>query len=181
MARLPSITSKDQLSREDQAVAEAIVKSRGAIQGPFTMLLHSPDLAGRVAQLGAFVRFEGTLDMRVRVLAAMTVARELEAAYVWGAQTAGARRLGVPEAAIAAIRDKRSQGLSSEDAEIVDFTRALLHRYRAEEARFAALRQRFGERGLMELLGAIGYYSMLAMVVNGCELEGAPGADKFPQ
>lgn len=181
MARLPSITSKDQLSREDQAIGEAIVESRGAIQGPFTMLLHAPDLAERVAHLGAFVRFEGTLDMRVRVLAAMTVGRELEAAYVWGAQTANARRQGVPEAAIAAIRDNKSEGLSPEDAEIVDFTRALLHRHRAEEARFAALRRRFGDHALMELLGAIGYFSMLAMVVNGCELEAGPGADPLPQ
>jgi len=68
------------------------------------MFLHSPELAGRVAHLGAFVRFEGSLDMRARVLAAMTVAREFEAVYVWGAQTGGARRLGVPEATITAIR-----------------------------------------------------------------------------
>src|SRR5271169_6417117 len=98
MARLPLITSKDQVAAKDHATFDSIVASRGALQGPFTMFLHCPDLAGRLAHLGAFVRFEGSLDMRVRVLAAMTVAREFEAVYVWGAQTGGARRLGVPEA-----------------------------------------------------------------------------------
>ena len=108
MARLAPITSRDQVAEKDRTIADAIAQSRGAVQGPFTMFLHCPELAGRVAHLGAFVRFEGSLDMRVRVLAAMTVAREFEAVYVWGAQTGGARRLGVPEATIAAIRDNHS-------------------------------------------------------------------------
>src|SRR3989442_7555522 len=89
MARLTPITGKDQVAPKDQAIVDSIVASRGALQGPFTMFLHCPELAGRLAHLGAFVRFEGSLDMRVRVLAAMTVAREFEAIYVWGAQTGG--------------------------------------------------------------------------------------------
>src|SRR5713226_6544478 len=86
MARLPPITKKEQVAAKDQATFDSIVASRGAVQGPFTMFLHSPPVAERVAHLGAYVRFEGSLDMRVRVLAAMTVAREFEALYVWGAQ-----------------------------------------------------------------------------------------------
>src|SRR6266700_7854518 len=123
MARLALITSKDQVAAKDHAVVDSIVKSRGAVQGPFTMFLHCPELAGRLAHLGAYVRFEGSLDMRVRVLAAMTVARELEAVYVWGAQTGGARRLGVPETTITAIRENHSRGMPPEDAQIIDFTR----------------------------------------------------------
>ena len=88
MARLTPITGKDQVAPKDQAIVDSIVASRGALQGPFTMFLHCPELAGRLAHLGAFVRFEGSLDMRVRVLAAMTVAREFEAIYVWGADHA---------------------------------------------------------------------------------------------
>src|SRR4030081_903358 len=134
MARLPSITDKKQVAPKDHAIVDGIVQSRGALQGPFTMFLHCPELAGRLAHLGAFVRFEGSLDMRVRVLAAMTVARELDAVYVWGAQTGGARRLGGPEATITAIRENHSRGLPPEDAEIVDFTRQLLRKHRGDEA-----------------------------------------------
>ena len=177
MARLTPITSKDQVPARDQATVDAIVQSRGALQGPFTMFLHCPELAGRVAHLGAFVRFEGSLDMRVRVLAAMTVARELDAVYVWGAQTGGARRLGVPETTIAAIRERHTRGLPAEDAQIVEATRQLLRAHRLDEGTAKALRARFGDDGFIQLTGAIGYYAMLAMTVNACELEAAPGAD----
>jgi 4-carboxymuconolactone decarboxylase len=177
MARLSPITSKDQVAAKDHAIVDAIAQSRGAIQGPFTMFLHCPELAGRVAHLGAFVRFEGSLDMRVRVLAAMTVAREFEAVYVWGAQTGGARRLGVPDSTITAIRENHSRGIPPEDAEIVEFTRQLLRRHRVDEASFTSLQRRFGNDGLIQLTGAIGYYSMLAMTVNACELAAAPGAE----
>jgi 4-carboxymuconolactone decarboxylase len=177
MARLPLITSKEQVPEKDRAVVDAITQSRGAIQGPFTMFLHCPELADRVAHLGAFVRFEGSLDMRIRVLAAMTVAREYEAVYVWGAQAGGARRLGVPEETITAIREDHSRGLPREDAEIVDFTRQLLRKHRVDAAAFAALQKRLGSDGLIQLTGAIGYYSLLAMTVNACELEAAPNAE----
>ena len=177
MARLPQITSKDQVAPKDHPIVDAIVASRGALQGPFTMFLHCPPLAGRLAHLGAFVRFEGALDMRVRVLAAMAVARELDAVYVWGAQTGGARKLGVPESTITAIRERHTQGMPAEDAQIVDFTLQLLRKHRVDDATFAAVRTRFGNDGLIELTGAIGYYAMLAMTVNACELEAAPGAD----
>ena len=177
MARLTPITRKEQVPAKDQAAVDAIVKTRGAIQGPFTMFLHSPELAERVAHLGAYVRFEGTLDMRVRVLAAMTVARELDAVYVWGAQTGSARKQGVPESTITAIREKHSRGLPPEDAQIVEFTRDLLRKHRVDPATAAALRQRFGDDQFIQLTGAIGYYSLLAMTVNACELEAGEGAE----
>lgn len=178
MARLTAITSKEQAPAEHGGIVDQIIKSRGSIaQGPFTMFLHSPELAGRVAHLGAYVRFEGTLDMRVRVLAAMVVAREFEALYVWGAQTGGARRQGVTEETITAIREGHSRGLSADDAQIVDFTRQLLQKHRIDDGSLAAIRQRFNDDELIQLTGAIGYYSLLAMTVNACELEAGPGAE----
>ena len=177
MARLTPITGKDQVPAKDHAIVDAIVSSRGALQGPFTMFLHSPDIAGRVAHLGAFVRFEGSLDMRVRVLAAMTVAREFDAVYVWGAQTNGARRLGVPESTITAIREQHTRGIPPEDAQIVTFTQQLLHKHRIDDATFQAMQERFGPDEYIQLTGAIGYYTLLAMTVNACELEAASGAE----
>ena len=177
MARLPHITSKDQVAAKDHAVFDSIVASRGAVQGPFTMFMHSPAVAERVGHLGAYVRFEGSLDMRVRVLAAMTVAREYEAMYVWGAQSGGARRLGVPEATITAIRENHSRGIPAEDALIVDFTRQLLRKHRADDATFKAMQTRFGNDEMIQLTTAIGYYGLLAMTVNTCELEPADGAE----
>ena len=177
MARLKPVTGKSDVALQHHPVVDAIVESRGAVQGPFTMFLHCPPLAERVMRLGAYVRFEGGLDHRVRVLAAMTVARELDAVYVWGAQTGQARKQGVPEATISAIREKHSRGLPAEDAQIVDFTRQLIRRHRVSDASAKALRGRFGDEQFIELTGTIGYYGMLAMTVNACELEAAPGAE----
>src|SRR3954453_15422423 len=187
MARLPSITGKEHVPAKDHATFDSIVASRGAVQGPFTMFLHSPEVAGRVAHLGAYVRFEGSLDMRVRVLAAMTVARGFEALYIWGAQTGGGRRhrgpggrnggRGVPEETIAGIPDNHSRGLAPEDAQIVEFTRTLLRRHRVYYATFKAMQERFGNDALIQLTTAIGYYSMLCMTVNACELEAGAGAE----
>ena len=177
MARLKSITAKNDVPGEHHAIVDAVIESRGAVQGPFTMLLHCPPLAERVMRLGAYVRFEGKLDHRVRVLAAMAAAREFDAVYIWGAQTGQARKRGVPEATITAIREKHSRGLPLEDAQIVDFTRDLIRKHRVDAANVDALRRRFGDEQFIELTGTIGYYSMLAMTANACELEAAAGAE----
>jgi 4-carboxymuconolactone decarboxylase len=113
----------------------------------------------------------------VRVLAAMTVAREFDAVYIWGAQTGQARKQGVPEATITAIREKHSRGLPPEDAQIVDFTRDLIRKHRVGAVAMKSLQERFGSFQLVELTGTIGYYSMLAMTANACELEASPGAE----
>jgi 4-carboxymuconolactone decarboxylase len=177
MARLTKITDKSQVPAEHHAIFDAIVKSRGAVMGPFTMFMHCPPLAEHVMHTGAYIRFEGKLDHRVRVLAAMTVAREFDAVYVWGAQTGQARKQGVPESTITAIREQHSRGVPTENAQIIDFTRDLIRKHRADEATVKALRQRFGDEQFIELTGTIGYYSMLAMTVNACELEPSAGAE----
>ena len=177
MARLPLITSKEQVPEQHHAIVDGIVGSRGSLQGPVSVFLHSPEISERVAHLGALVRFEGTLDFRVRVLAAMTVAREFEANYVWGAQAGSARRQNVPETTITAIKENRSDGISAEDLQIIDLTRQLLRKHRVDDATATAMLARLGNDQFIQLTGAIGYYSMLCMTVNACELEAGPGAE----
>jgi 4-carboxymuconolactone decarboxylase len=177
MARLEKITRKEQVPAEHHRVFDAVVKSRGAVQGPFTMLMHCPPLAEHFVNIGGYIRFEGKLDHRVRVLAAMTVAREFEAEYVWGAQTGQARKQKVPESTITAIRERHSRGMPPEDAQIVDFTRDLINKHRVSDATMKAIVDRFGKEQTIELTGTIGYYSMLAMSANACELEAAEGAE----
>lgn len=177
MARLPLITSKEQVPEQHHAIVDGIVGSRGSLQGPFSVFLHSPEISERVAHLGALVRFEGTLDFRVRVLAAMTVAREFEANYVWGAQAGSARRQNVPETTITAIKENRSDGISAEDLQVIDLTRQLLRKHRVDDATATAMLARLGNDQFIQLTGAIGYYSMLCMTVNACELEAGPGAE----
>ena len=177
MARLKRITGKDDVPAEYHAVVDGIIKSRGAVMGPFTMLLHCPPLAERVMSLGAYVRFEGKLDKRVRTIAAMVVAREFECMYVWGAQTGQARKHNIPESTITAVRENKSTGIPPEDLQIVEFTRNLIRKHRIDDAMAKALQQRFGNEQFVELAGTVGYYSMLAMSANACELEPGQGAE----
>ncbi len=174
MARLTPITSKDQVPAQYHDIADKVIASRGGIRGPFTMLMHCPPIAQHYVSLGGYVRFEGKLDHRVRVLAAMVAAREFESLYVWGAQSSSARRQGVPEATITAIRENHSRGVPAEDLQIIEFTRALLRKHRVDDATFQAIQKRFGNEQFIELTATIGYYTMLTMTVNACEVEPAP-------
>jgi len=175
MARLTPITSKEQVPSEHHAIADKVIESRGGIRGPFTMLMHCPPIAQHYVSLGGYVRFEGKLDHRVRVLAAMVAAREFDSLYVWGAQSGSARRLGVPEATITAIREKHSRDVPPEDLQIIEFTRNLLRKHRIDDAIAQALLKRFGNEQFIELTATIGYYTMLTMTVNACEVEPGEG------
>jgi 4-carboxymuconolactone decarboxylase len=83
----------------------------------------------------------------------------------------------VPEETIAAIRENHSRGVPDEDAQIIDFTRQLLRKHRVDDATFKAVQARFGNDELIQLTGAIGYYTLLCMTVNTAEVEPAANAE----
>jgi alkylhydroperoxidase family enzyme len=94
-----------------------------------------------------------------------------------GRANRSARRQKVPEATITAIREKHSRGIPAEDAQIIEFTRELIRKHRVSDESAKALQARFGDEGMIEFTGAIGYYSMLCMMANAVELEAGPGAE----
>jgi 4-carboxymuconolactone decarboxylase len=177
MARITPITSREQVAPEHQGTVDAIVASHGPLQGPYTMFLYCPELAGRLAHAGTYIRFESKIDERSRNLAALTTAREFDCEYVWGAQAAAARRRGIPDSTIDAVRAKGTQGIPPEDAQIVEFTQRIIREHRVDDATVDALRKRFGDLQLVELTSTIGYYSMVAMTLNTFQLEAGPGAE----
>ena len=83
----------------------------------------------------------------------------------------------MPETTITAIREKHTRDVPPEDAQVIDFTLQLIRKHRVDDATFKAMQARFGNDQLLQLTGAIGYYVMLAITVNTCELEAAPGAE----
>lgn len=177
MARVPVIHSKEQLPPSSHAVADAIIGTRGSLEGPFSVWLHAPEWAERVAHLGTLVRFEGTLEFRLRTLAALVVGAEFQAQYVWGAQTGIGRKRNIPESTFQAVAENRSDGIPPDDLQIIDFTRQLLRKHRVEDGLADAVMARLGKDQFVQLTTCIGYYCMLAMTVNACDLEPAPGAD----
>lgn len=174
MARVPVLKSPDELSGKARRIAETIVDTRKLLEGPFSVWMHAPDWAERVAHLGTMVRWQGTLELRLRTLAALVVGRHFQAQYVWGIQGVIGAERDVPRSTIDAIRDDRSDGIPPEDLQIIDFTRQLLRRNRIDDTLAGAVMARLGADEYVQLTTCIGYYSMLAMTVNGVELEPNP-------
>jgi 4-carboxymuconolactone decarboxylase len=180
MARIATIDKKEDLAPEHQKVYDAIAQSRGVVGGPFVALLHSPELAGRTAHLGSYVRFESSLDHKLVELAALVGARELECKHEWAAHVNNAQKAGIPRETIHAVRQKKGvENFSSEDAQVISFVREILHSHRVSEATFQALYARLGERGLVELTATIGYYAMLACTLNTFDVATATAPEEF--
>ncbi len=174
MARVPVLKTPEDLTGDARAIAEGIVDTRKSLDGPFSVWMHAPAWAERVAHLGTLVRWEGTLALRIRTLAALVVGRHFQAQYVWGIQGVIGAERDIPRSTIDAIRDDGSEGIPPEDLQIIDFTRQLLRRNRVEEPLAQAVMARLGTDEYVQLTTCIGYYAMLAMTVNGAELEPDP-------
>ena len=180
--RIPLVERREALPAEHREVWDQIAESRGHVAGPFAALLHAPEMARRVAHLGAYVRFESTaLGPVQRELAILATARAMDCRYEWAAHVPLARKAGVRDEAIAAIRDRRAPaGLTPDEAVIVTYVTQLLQSHRVDETAFAAARERLGIPGLVELTASTGYYAMLACTLNGFTVEPDPGADRLP-
>lgn len=171
MSRIPDITDRDQLPEGLRHWWDDISASRGSVRGPFKVLLHSPELAGRAAHLGTYVRFESeaTLPAHVRELAALITARLLDCGYEYSAHRSQAVQAGVSEATLAAIHAKLAP--MGEDGWLFDFVQELLEAHRVSPPTFEAAQQRLGVQGLVELVGTVGYYAFLAATLNAFEVE----------
>ena len=174
MARVQVLKSPSELSGEARRIAEKIVDTRKSLDGPFSVWMHAPEWAERVAHLGTLVRWEGTLELRTRTLAALVVGLHFQAQYVWGIQGVIGAERGVPRSTIDAIREGRSDGIPPDDLQIIEFTRELLSKNRVSSALADAVMERLGADQYVQLTTCIGYYAMLAVTVNGVELEPNP-------
>lgn len=175
MARLPGLNRRELLPPDAQPVYDEIMASRGRITPTFAVMLHSPQVAQRAAHLGTYMRFESSLDSPARELAALAAAHLCKCAYEWTAHQAPAREHGVSEAAIAALgSDGPLTGLAEAEALIIRFARGILIEHTVDPATFAAARLRFGDRGVVDLTATLGYYSMIACILNATGVEAAP-------
>jgi 4-carboxymuconolactone decarboxylase len=181
MARIPQITKKTEVPAEKQAIFDAIAASRGQVSGPFAILLHSPEIAGRAAHLGAYIRFESILSPAERELAIITTAREFDCDYEWSAHATLARKAGVREEAVAVVANRGAlDTLTADEALIVRFGREMYQNRRVSDATFAAAQARFGNQGVVELTTTMGYYGMIACTLNTFQVEAPPGTPRLP-
>ncbi|MGE3537559.1 MAG: carboxymuconolactone decarboxylase family protein [Candidatus Tectimicrobiota bacterium] len=182
MSRIPPITGKADVPAEYHHVVDGVLQVFGQIRGPFSMLLHSPQLAEIVLPLVTFFRTQSIVEAKDRSLAILVAARERQGAYVWAAQVAAARRAGVREEAIDVIRSKGDPAqLSADERDIVRYTQQLVQHNRIDQAAFEALQQRHNAQWLVELTAAANYYGFLSGVVNAFEVPAPADGDPLPQ
>jgi 4-carboxymuconolactone decarboxylase len=181
MTRVPE-PAREQLDAEGRAVHDRIAGTRGALRGPYGVLLHHPALADRVGALGEQLRFRSGLPGAERELAILTAGREVDAPYEWAAHEPIARAEGTRAEAIAVVRDGRpTDGLTAREAVLVDTVRALVRTRGLTAPEFARAEAALGARGLVELVTLAGYYAMIGLLLNAFEVDLPPGAPAPPR
>ena len=181
MPRIPQIQERSDIPEDMAHHFDAIASSRGRVSGPFSMLLNSPEIAGRAAHLGSYIRFESVLPADIRELAIITAAREFDCHYEWSAHVVLARDSGVREEAIQAVANRSAlDELTDDEALVIGYGREMLGSKRVSDATFDRAEAHFGVQGITELTATMGYYAMLACALNAFEVEPAPNAERLP-
>lgn len=172
MPRLPMLNREALNPAQLEVYNRIAAGARGGVRGPFTVLLHSPQLAGRVEQLGVYLRFQCAVPERQRELAILVCAARWRADYEWYAHAPLARRQGLSEEAVQAIgrRDPSPAFAEEADAIVFAFCRETLERGRVSDATYARARGLLGEGGVVDLTGLVGYYTMLALTLNNFQV-----------
>ncbi len=171
MPRISPVT-RDQLSEEDQQYHDAIVGTRGSVRGPFGVLLNSPKLAARVADTGAFVRFEFDQPEGLKETLIIATAKEMNQQYEFSAHARLARQAGVSEDTIKAIADGTAPaGLQGDEALLVNYVHELLRQKKVSDATFKAMTDRFGQQDTLHFTVLCGHYLLVAQVLTAFEVE----------
>ena len=166
--RLPPIALEHWTDAQRKEAEAMIAGPRGAVVAPFVPLLRSPELAGHVQRLGAHVRYRSSIGVRLTELAILVTASEWQQPVEWAIHAPIAQAQGVPHAVIDALaRRERPAAMADDEAAVYEVC-IELHRERSiTDATWAKAMARFGEQGVVDLMAVNGYYTLLAMVMNG--------------
>jgi 4-carboxymuconolactone decarboxylase len=163
------------LTPAQQPVFERIAGTRGRVAGPFTVLLHVPELADRVQHLGAYLRYEASLGRDVAETAVLVTATTWKSTFEWEAHEPLARRAGVPDVVIATLRDGLdTASLPARFRVVCDYVGSLAATGRVPGTIYAAATELLGVEGTVELTVLVGYYTLLAMTLGAHELDAPP-------
>ena len=182
MDRIPLVES-DRLTPEQRQVYDRIVAGpRRAMVGPLRAVLHNPELAEHWQQLGALVRYGTSLPARLKEIAILITARRWNADLEWRIHEAEARKAGVSDAVVDAIRAAVLPAFADvAEREVYEFARELQENGRVSDPCYRAVHDRLGTVGIVELTALVGYYTMVAMMLNAHEValpEGTTGAGR---
>ena len=171
-ARVPLLATHDDLAPQDQHFLDRVIRTRGSISPAFGLLLHTPDVAERIAAIGEFFLYQSSLPPRPKALAWLVTARELDCNYTWAAGTVAARSAGIDAQLVQALeRGKPLVGLSPQDEALVAFCYQLLRgNHHVSDETYDAVVNRFGVKNAVQISTAVGYIAMMSLIVNPFEL-----------
>jgi 4-carboxymuconolactone decarboxylase len=176
--RFPVIPDDKQTPEQREMVRAITSGPRGAgLRGPFNVLMRSPDVGNRIQHVGAYVRFSSCIGPRLTELGIILVARKWTAQYEWYAHRILAEKAGLAPAICDAIAENKRPAAMAEDETVVyNFAKELLDTTQVSDAAFNAMKDKFGEQGIVDLISAVGYYTIVSMVLNVGQVQLPPDA-----
>ena len=180
MSRLPDLSYED-MTPEQQRVHDEIASGpRGNVVGPLRVWLHAPKLATHAQKLGAHARFHSALPPALSEIAILVTGAAWRAKFEWYAHARLAREAGIAESVIEAIRKGEEPRLEDEESRAVYAVARELHRTRAlSDATYAIAEKALGREALVDLVGIIGYYTLVSMTLNAFDVPTPDGSDPF--
>src|SRR4051812_43813860 len=172
--RFKPLVESDMNEEQLKAARELASGPRGKwnANGPNAALLRSPALMQRTQKVGEYLRYSSSIPSRMNEFAICITARKWTAQVEWIAHSELALKAGIFANVLADLKQgKRPPGMKDDEAAVYDFCSQLHDNKAVADATYAAVAERFGERGVMDLIGLTGYYTMLAMVLNVTRVE----------
>jgi 4-carboxymuconolactone decarboxylase len=165
--RLPPIPPDKQTDAQKKAAIEFQKERMTEVFGPFVPLSRSPQLMIDAARMGTYLRFGNTLPRALSEFAIILQARRWSQEYEWYVHAADAKTAGLPEEIIQAVAEgRRPEKMTDEQDIIYEFGRELNDQHAVTDRTYARALARFGEQGVMDLVGVNGFYSLISMALN---------------
>ena len=168
----------EEMTPEQTKMVDGIAAGpRGAtLRGPFKALLRSPELGDRLQRVGTYIRFESSIKASLNEMAILLAGRKWNAQFEFYAHRQLGLKAGMrPEIADAIALGRRPDGMDADEAAIWTFCTELLDTTKVSDESFATALARFGEKGIIDLIAALGYYSLVSMVLNVDRVQLPPG------
>ncbi|HEX2229180.1 MAG TPA: carboxymuconolactone decarboxylase family protein [Candidatus Binatia bacterium] len=180
MPRLPEIDTGTLLP-EQRAIYDQILKARGHMRGPFAVWLRNAELCENTLKLQEMFASRVKLERRLLELMILVAARSTTAQYAWFIHEPHALKFGISPEIVQAIRERRTPTFSREDERLVyDLTLELNNTRMLSEVNYRRGMEMLGEQVMVELVSAIGFYSMVAMTLNAFAVAVPSGKDPLP-
>jgi 4-carboxymuconolactone decarboxylase len=158
----------DEMTPAQKTMVEHLLAGpRGGVNGPFNVLLRSPEIGDLGQEFGASTRFKSSLPQKLYELAILVTARYWTAQYEWQAHHRSALQAGLsPAIADAIAQGRRPAAMQKDEEAVYNFVSELLNTKQVSDATFAAAKAAFGERGVVDIIAVTGWYNIVSMMLN---------------